>query len=231
MVLISSTVMSQFRRDYLELKQAEAMDFGDQRSFPVPRATNVLNRPDQRLRKSFCTLHSNRNCNECRKKKSLAQKRRRQRTLGVDLLVNDFHGFHWIDSKVNEHQTLNIAGKSMRGAHDIVDTIGVIQNNRLFFPQLAIDRPILVIEKAGIYRKIPGVKNRKLEGFESKKRPPPPRVSNVRKKDIFQQEEVSEHLPALQANHGVNLASSRELKELKSTKEKRRINVVLPRIS
>ena len=256
------TAMAQFRRDYFELKRAEAMDIADPKSFAVHRKTSVLGRPEYRPRKPFCTLHSNRNCCECKKKKILTQKRRKQRSLGVDVLVNDYHGFHWIDPKVNEFQTLNVAGKGFKTSPDIqFHNSGVFQNNRLFFPELALNRPILVTGQAGLYRKLPRERKESLEefknkdrlsllqSFENKKRFMP--VLNKRKesweefennerlsllhvlprerKEDVDSFEDNPRLPVFDVNQG---ESSSEMKVLESTnKEKRRINVVLPRIS
>ena len=162
--------MSQFRRDYFALKRAEAMDIDDPRSFAVHRTTtSPPNRTEYRARKPFCTLHSNRNCSECKKKKVAAQKRRRQRTLGMDILVNDFHGFNWIDPKVNSYQNLNISGKGIESTRC---NGGIFQNNRLFFPELALNRQLLIAEQIGIYRKLPRERNEGLKKFENKQRLP-----------------------------------------------------------
>ena len=257
--------MAQFRRDYFELKRAEAMDLADPRSFAVHRKTSVLTRPDCRPRKAFCALHSNRNCGECKKKKSLAQKKRRQRTLGMDLLANDYHGFHWIDTKVDEFQSLNVAGQGIQTLPDIqFHNSGVFQNNRLFFPELGLNRPILVTRPAGVYRKV------SRDSKEANKDPPLHVLRSKRKEDLENRERFmpvlhalptereenwegfeSKRLPVLYAmpreskdalysfKEKVLLPDctnendgSSEMKVLESTnREKRRINVILPRIS
>ena len=179
--------MSQFRRDYFELKRAEAMDISDPRSFAVHRKTSLLNRPEyRRPRKAFCSLHSNRNCSECKKKKVVTQKRRRQRTLGMDLLVNDYNGFNWIDPKVNEFQTLNVAGKGIKTSPDIFHNGGVFQNNRLFFPELALNRPLLVAEQAGMYRKLSIGRTGNFERFEDKDCSPVIQGLPRRREDSFE---------------------------------------------
>ena len=258
--------MAQFRRDYFELKRAEATDLADPRSFAVHRKTSVLSWPDCKHRKAFCTLHSNRNCGECKKKKTLARKKRRQRTLGMDLLANDYHGFHWIDSKVDEFQSLNVAGQGIQTLPDIEfhNGGGVFQNNRLFFPELALNRPVLVTRQAGVYRKIsrdrketnkdpplhvlpskrkkdfenrgrfmpvlhplPTEREDKLEGLENKRLPLLYAMPRERKEALYSFKEKALLPDRTDENDG-----SSEMKIFESTnREKRRINVVLPRIS
>ena len=164
--------MSQFRRDYFELKRVEAIDIADSRSFAVHRKACLFNRAEYRPKRSFCTLHSNRNCSECKKKKTSIQKRRKQRTLGMDLLVNDFNGFNWIDPKVNEYQKLNVSGRRIETSPEFIHSGGVFQNNRLYFPELALSRPTLVTEQAQMYRKLPRKKTENLKRFENKKQLP-----------------------------------------------------------
>jgi hypothetical protein len=258
-----SDFMAQFRRDYFELKRAEAVDLADPRSFAVHRKTSVLSRPECRPRKAFCTSHSNRNCGECKKKKVLAQKRRRQRTLGMDLLANDYHGFHWIDTKVNEFQTLNVAGQGLQTSPAIeFHNSGVFQDNRLFFPEMTLSRPILVTRQAGMYRKLAKerketgkdpllhvLSSKRREDFEDNERFMPVlhalptereenlgRFENNRLPSLHamqeeRKESFKEKFP-LPVSNTVEGGGPSEMKILESTKRgKRRINVVLPRIS
>lgn len=261
--------MSQFRRDYFELKRVEAIDIADSRSFAVHCKANLSNRAEYRPKRSFCTLHSNRNCSECKKKKSLMQKRRKQRTLGMDLLANDFNGFNWIDPKMNEYQKLNVSGRRIETLPEFFHNGGVFQNNRLFFPELALTRPMLVTEQAQVYRKLPRKRTENLKRFETKEQLPimgaqaresfknkgrlhllprekrenlewledeerfPERhvLARERKKSLESVED-NERLPVVDRRDSQEIGSSSELKVLESTgKGKRRINVVLPRIS
>ena len=185
------------------------MDISDPRSFAVPRRI-LYNRPEYRPRKiTFCTLHSNRNCAECKKKKVLAQKRRRHRTLGMDLLVNDFHGFNWLDAKMDGYQTLAVSGKSIDTQHDSLPTRGVgFRHKRLFFPDLSVDRGSLVTNQARVYERELRDGKEVLESFEDKGR-----------------------LPLLDSKQSFQMAPSSEIQVLESSdKKKRRIKVVLPRI-
>lgn len=262
------TLMSQFRRDYFELKQVEAIDIADSRSYAVHRKTSLSNRAEYRPKRSFCTLHSNRNCSECKKKKTLPQKRRKQRTLGMDLLVNDFNGFNWSDPKVNEYQKLNVAGRRIETS-EFFHHGGVFQNKRLFFPELALNRPLLVTEQAQVYGKLPrkraenlkryeneeqlpivGALSResfqnkgqlhllprenreRLKWLEDEKGSPEFRVLASERKESLQSVEDNARSAVFRRPDGLEIGSSSELKVLESTgREKRRINVVLPRIS
>ena len=251
-------IMSQFRRDYFELKRVEAIDIADSRSYAVHRKASLSNRAEYRPKRSFCTLHSNRNCSEC-KKKTLLQKRRKQRTLGMDLLVNDFNGFSWIDPKVNEYQKLNVAGRRI-GTSEFFHHGGVFQNKRLFFPELALNRPLLVTEQAQVYGKLPRKRAENLKRYENEEQLP---IIGARSRESFQNKgqlhllprengerspefrvlasERKESLESVEENvlsdvfrrpDGLEIGSSSEFKVLESTgREKRRINVVLPRIS